>query len=347
MKKLLTLLSMLSLSFALGAKDPLPKEVMVKGVFGQHVQSMAADTVARCFYLSFTTRFLKVDYDGNILASIDAINGHLGGMTFDYKTRKVYTTLEYKGDEIGRNISRQLGKEAYDILNTHFCLTIIDVDKLTEIDTPAHKVMVAYEIFEVKNDYVQGNYGCSGIDGITIAPAIGKKGRRLYIAYGVYSDVNRKDNDHQILLEYKLSRLFAPSRKLFVYTGNTTYGVQNMAYDPATDNIFLACYGGKKEEFPNFSIYAVPVQQEAKEEKLRGLEDDGKHLKLNLADAGIGHTGDLIRGWSFYRLTAGFCSLGDGNWYVAMNTGKHGSHGCTIRMYHYTGKKTVMMTPVN
>jgi ATP-dependent Lon protease len=52
-------------------------------------------------------------------------------------------------------------------------------------------------------------YGCSGIDGVTIAPKLGKKGGKeyLYVAYGIYGDVLRDDNDYQVLLRYDIKDL--------------------------------------------------------------------------------------------------------------------------------------------
>ena len=338
MRKLLTFLMVILLAVPAGAKTPqLPVTVKVNASFSHHVQGMAVDTVNRCFYLSFTNCFVKTDFDGNLLASIDSINGHMGAMTYDYETGNVYATVEYKGDEIGSAISRSMGESVYEIENSHFCLAVLDVSRLTRRDTPVNEVMVTHELGEVKQDY-RNKYGCSGIDGITIAPPIGKKsGRRIYIAYGIYSDTTRTDNDHQILLEYKFNRLFAPSNKYFIFTGNTTYGVQNMAYDSYSGNILLACYGGQKEKYPNFSLFAVPQRQKAGKGILKGLEDDGKHLYLKLADDGIGESGDEIRGWMFSRATTGLCPLGNGFWYVAEAKHYGKRHGCTIQMYEWDG----------
>ena len=55
----------------------------------QHVQGIAYDEEKDCMYMSFTSRFVKVDMQGNILASIDRIQGHLGAMTFNPQNRKV------------------------------------------------------------------------------------------------------------------------------------------------------------------------------------------------------------------------------------------------------------------
>ena len=46
---------------------------------------------------------------------------------------------------------------------------------------------------------VKHRLGCSGIDGVTFAPAFGQSrdGKKyLYVAYGIYGDTLRTDNDY-------------------------------------------------------------------------------------------------------------------------------------------------------
>ncbi|CAM5591609.1 hypothetical protein SCALM49S_04327 [Streptomyces californicus] len=46
-------------------------------------------------------------------------------------------------------------------------------------------------------------YGCSGIGGLAFGPDLeGRGGSRLTVAYGVYANTARTDNDHQVLLRY-------------------------------------------------------------------------------------------------------------------------------------------------
>ena len=57
-------------SFAAGAKKEscirqLPDSVYVGGQKTGHVQGIAYDKERDCIYMSFTTRFLKVDMEGN------------------------------------------------------------------------------------------------------------------------------------------------------------------------------------------------------------------------------------------------------------------------------------------
>ena len=111
-------------------KTDLPREVYV-GQQAQHVQGIAYDEEKNCMYMSFTSRFVKVDMQGNILGSIDRIQGHLGAMTFDPVGRKVYASLECKDDQIGQGIAKTLGVDV--VTESVFYIAIIDVDKLTTL----------------------------------------------------------------------------------------------------------------------------------------------------------------------------------------------------------------------
>lgn len=337
--------------FGLSAMIPagaqtLPAKFEVKIKAKDHVQGMAIDTAARCFYLSFTTSLVKVDYEGNVLASIDSINGHLGAMSFDAAARKLYASLECKDDVIGQGIAKHLGTEAVSQELSKFYVVVFDVDGRQAGPGAGNPVIAGqYEVSEAIADY-KTRYGCSGIDGVTIAPQIGKKNGkpRLYVAYGVYGDISRRDNDHQILLEYKLDAfkpgVTAPkaSAKYFIYTGNTTWGVQNLCYDAKTGCIFMASYAGKKPEFPNFSLFAVPVAQKPVKKVLRGLEDDGEHLSLALWQQGLLGSVKGIRGWRFSDATTGICTLGDGTWFVSTPLKlRKGMQTATVRLLRWKG----------
>ena len=348
MKKIVALILILSAALS-SAAQTLPTKFDVKIRTKFHVQGMAIDTAARCFYLSFTTSLVKTDYEGNVLAQIDSIPGHLGCMTFDPSTRKLYASLECKDDEIGRGIAASLKSADYTEDVSKFYIAMFDVDRIAE---GVGKAMQTFPVTEAIADY-KTRYGCAGIDGVTIAPQIGKKKGKpcLYVAYGVYSDISRRDNDHQILLEFKLDQFKAGkggekadakapkhSAKYFVYTGNTAWGVQNLCYDAKTGCIFMACYMGKKPEFPNFSLFAVPVAQKPVKKVLRGLEDDGEHLSLALWQQGLLSTVKGIRGWRFSDATTGVCSLGNGTWFVSTPTKLRGKmQTATVRQIRWKG----------
>lgn len=324
----------------------LPDRFDVKAKFSSHVQGVAVDTTAGCFYLSFTTSLVKTDYEGNVLARVDSINGHLGAMTFDPSRRKLYASLECKDDEIGRGIARKLDKAAYTLAETRFYIVVFDVDRLGGKNP--EQAMQKYEVSEAILDY-KTKYGCSGIDGVAIAPQIGKKNGKpcLYVAYGIYSDTSRRDNDHQVLLEYSLDRFSRAggspkiSRKLFVFTGNTKWGIQNMCYDRKTGCIFMAAYAGKKPEYPNFTLFAVPVNQKPVKKELRGLESDGSHLSLTLWQKGLVSNTKGLRGWYFPQAATGFCTVGNGTWFVSVPKKlRSKTQTATVRRYVWTEKSS-------
>ena len=131
MKKIFALLLVLGAAFSAAAQT-LPTKFDVKIRTKFHVQGMAIDTTARCFYLSFTTSLVKTDYEGNVLAQIDSIPGHLGCMTFDPSTRRLYASLEYKDDEIGRGIAASLKSADYTEGGSTFYIAVFDVDRIEE-----------------------------------------------------------------------------------------------------------------------------------------------------------------------------------------------------------------------
>ncbi|MDO4949457.1 MAG: hypothetical protein Q4E55_04730 [Bacteroidales bacterium] len=296
-------------------------------VYGKnnHVQGIAYDAATQCFYCSFTTAFYKINTQGEIIGEINQIHGHLGAMTFDSSSRKVYASLECKDDEIGRGISKEMGKQEYRRDESRFYVAEIDVDKMS---------LTTHELPEVRNDYLAKNYGCSGIDGVTIAPAFGHvdDGQQyLYVAYGIYGDTTRTDNDYNILLCYALNDLQTPLRKYFVHTGNTTYGVQNLAYDNYTKRIYMAVYPGRKKAYPNYKLFALDMRQTPFEDLLLDVPyHTGKAWQVK-----------VLGGWNFKWGSTGLCPLGNGYYYVSEN-GKHdGRQYCDLKLYRANVDETV------
>ncbi len=314
-----------------GAQGRLPADIYAEGG-RHHVQGIGFDREKGCMYFSFTTQFVKTDLDGKVLGTIDKIQGHLGAMVFNPSDRKVYASLECKDDRIGAGLSTFAKGRSL------FYVAVIDVDKVTSVgmdseDNEAFKVVC---IREAGRDYaakvvVDGKtldhrHGCSGIDAVTIAPRLGRaKGRNfLYVAYGIYGDTTRTDNDNQVLLRYRLKSLLEyarpvrfgafseegpakPAEKIFIPTGNTTYGVQNMAYDPASRSLFLAVYPGEKPHLPNWSTFTVDTR-----------------------------TGE-IKGSRFKWGTTGISPAGDGLWYISEHGSRDGRQYSHAHLYRWTG----------
>ncbi len=327
-----------------------------------HVQGIAYDREHQCMYMSFTTSLIKVDMHGRLLGSVQGLTGHLGCISLNPEDGKLYGSLEYKHDAIGKGIIRGTG--AQNDARSEFYVAIFDVDRITEKDMDPAEVMKAVCLREVGDDFaatvtnqgreVEHRYGCSGIDGLTIAPQWGKKNGKmmLYTAYGVYGDKSRTDNDYQVIHCYDIARLnkygqiLTPAnlhqsgpkkadKKYFVYTGNTEWGIQNLAYEPTSGHLFAAVYPGKKEGRKNFRMFIIDSDQKARKEVLKGVEPKTKGLVLSLLPCGTHDAQHDVWGWDFKYGSTGLCGIGDGKFYVSHNARKDGRESSTVYLYQW------------
>ena len=335
-------------------------QIIKTGIWhGGHIQGIAIDRERKYVYCSFTTEFVKLDLDGNVIGSVKGFTGHLGCLAYSEADGRVYASLEYKNDVIGKSILRNLGI-ANEIKNA-FYVAMFDVEKIDRLDMNAETdgVMTTVFLREPTEDYLaeweedgkrqKHRFGCSGIDGITFAPI--ENEMRLLVAYGVYSDLERTDNDHQVLISYVPEELkpyetvltadnihesgpVSCKERLFIYTGNTNFGVQNMEYDPFTGDIFLAVYPGKKPCFPNFKMYVIDGSKKPQEQLLNGL-NGMKGKTLFLKEAGL--CGNSVYGYRFPYGSTGMSSLGNGYFYFSEDHSEKGAYSSDIRLYRYTG----------
>ena len=192
-----------------------------------HVQGMAVDKVHGFIYFSFTDKLVKMDLSGNVVGSVTGLVGHLGDLAFDPETNTIYGSLEFKNDAIGKGISKKLGlKNSNDI---NFYIAMFDGSRIVRpgMDAGEADVLKTVWLKEVVDDYnaevtegdrtVAHRFGCSGIDGVALAPSIGdrKDNRKyLYVAYGIYGDTTRNDNDHQVILKYNINNWNKIGQKL-------------------------------------------------------------------------------------------------------------------------------------
>ena len=159
----------------------------------------------------------------------------------------------------------------------------------------------------------------------------------MFVAYGIYSNTARADNDYQVILTFDPATFTslpfdqnAPHhagpalyKKLFVYTGNTSYGVQNLEYDKDTGDLWMIVYPGKKTQYPNFPVYVVDGSAPVTEEPLRisgkAYDPDIRGEVMQLKAAGNYHAKSGVWGIPVMPLKAdtGLISLGDGLFYVA------------------------------
>ena len=314
----------------------LPLKIPVSAKNTNHIQGIAVDAKREYIYCSFTTELIKYDMEGNEVGSVKGLIGHLGCIAYNCDDGKVYGSLEYKHDAIGAGILKNMGSGA--VFEEGFYIAVFDAERIDRVGMDAEKdgVMTAVYLDEVTRDYRADGHrlGCSGIDGTTFAPLPGGGGKKyLFVAYGVYGDVERTDNDNQVILAYDTSGFLSyarplcqtdmhrsgpkPSRKYYVYTGNTTYGVQNLEYDAYTDRMFMAVYRGKKPDFPNYATYAVDMTVPPVTKEIPGTGITGE--ALTLARDGEYDEKSGVYGWHFNVGSTGIASLGNGLYYFSHN----------------------------
>ena len=345
------------------------RQITVGPYMAGHVQGIAVDKAAGCIYFSFTDVFVKTDLSGRVLGTVEGFLGHLGCLDLNPADGKVYGSLEYKNDAIGKGILSRNNAEF--TTGNRFYIAIIDVAKIDREGMHAvndgivkavclNNVIADYEAkVKVGRHEYEHRYGCSGIDGVSFGPGFGKDSGNTYltVAYGIYGDVNRKDNDYQVLHQYDITSWDAlaqplslenphtsgpdkPYRTYFVYTGNTSWGVQNLEYDAHTGYWFMAVYKGKKPEFPNYRLFAVDSKARPKMKKLDGVPYAGKQLVLPLAQAGEEHPETGIFGWARGGGATGLESLGDGLFYISRSFGKkkEGGYSSELTLWRFTGE---------
>lgn len=337
------------------------KNIKISGIKTGHIQGIATDQNREYMYYSFTTCLIKTDMEGNIIGSVKGLAGHLGCIAYNYDDNRVYGSLEYKHDCIGASILERINSgidETIDV-SDGFYIAIFDVDKINRMDMDAEKdgIMTAVHLSEVLADYnAKGHkYCCSGIDGVTFAPTPGDLNSKkyLYVAYGIYGDNERDDNDHQVILRYDITHWAEyekslnqshmhkngpekPDSKYFVYTGNTTFGIQNLEYDEETGLIFAAVYRGKKTKFPNYPMYVIDMKKPSEHKELKCLKQTGDTLAL--AEIGIKDDKTGIYGIEFPYGATGIISLGGGDFYFSEDFHNDDGWGSVISLYKFNGK---------
>ncbi len=376
MKRIIFLVAVIFGINTLSAQPKLPLQITANaweaGVKSAgHIQGIAVDSKREFIYVSFTTLLVKLDMQGNVIGSVTGLLGHLGCLEFNEEDGRVYGSLEYKNDSIGRGILKQEG--ASQPVEDGFYVAIFDVDKIVRKGMSAEEdgVMTTVLLKTVLEDYKATvptsldkasphRFCCSGIDGISFGPSFdGKGGNMLTVAYGIYKDVDRTDNNYQVLLQYDTkgwARYEAPisqgklhqqgpakpKGRYFVYTGSTSWGVQNLEYDKERNLWFLATYKGKKTQFANYTLFVVDGSKRAVKGALHGYEYQRQGKLLSLAEMGATDPRNPeIRGWHNKLGAMGLCALGDGLYYLADGgKTKQGRTG-TIYLARFVGSTAV------
>ncbi len=364
MKTRLSLLlaaGVLALALPAAAAPPLPPLTQNGGTWASgHVQGVAVDRKGGYVYYSFTNLLAKYDFEGRLVGTLVGWTGHLGDLDFNPEDGRLYGSLEYKKDQA-------------------FYIAVIDVSRLDRVGVEAARSDLFRTVYlpEVAKDYaadlngdgrfdgdtaktLDHRYGCSGIDGVSFGPAFGRSDGKRYltVAYGIYGDEGRSDNDHQVLLQYdvsdwaKLARPLseaaphhqgpaAPRDKVFVRTGNTRFGVQTLAYDETLKRWFMGVYQGAKPAFPNYLLFAFDAQAKPAMGDLVGVPGPGgqgweQGRVLPLATDGLKDEASGVRGWN-QKADVGFQPIGDGLVYVAANAKVDGRQTADLTLMRWTG----------
>ncbi|MGE8279376.1 MAG: hypothetical protein ACN6O2_02980 [Stenotrophomonas sp.] len=332
-----------------------------------HVQGIAVDEQGGYIYYSFTNLLARYDFSGTLIGTLEGWTGHLGDLDFNPDDGLVYGSLEYKKD-------------------LAFYVALIDVRRIDKLGLQATDTDIMRTVYlpEVVADYTadvngdgrfdgddgryRGNetaspdhrYACSGIDGVAFGPRFGHAddGPLLTVAYGIYGNTTREDNDHQVLLQYDVAQWHALARplkeaaphhsgpqqvdgKYFVRTGNTSYGVQNLTYDPAQQRWLMGVYQGKKSTFPNYLMFAVDAKATPRRGDLIGVPGPSPQQweqgqLLPLAEAGLRDPVTGIRGWN-QKADVGLQALGDGRFYLVRNYKQGQQQGAELQLVRWTG----------
>jgi hypothetical protein len=355
----------------------LPRRIATGPWDGGHIQGIALDREHRYLYCSFTTQLVKFDLEGRMIGSVRGLLGHLGCLAFNNRDGRLYGSLEYKQDAIGQGILKNIGSGKRP--ETAFYIAVFAADKVDRPDMDAERdgIMSTVWLGDVVADHlawwtqngqiVRHRHGCSGIDGLSFGPDFGAApGSKpcLCVAYGIYGDPARTDNDDQVLIQYDTdswTTLAQPlnqdqmhrsgpkhcRRKYFVRTGNTEWGVQNLEYDAATGYWLLAVYRGKKTAYPNYALYAVDGTKPALLKALQGDPAGRQGAVLSLADAGLCDPQTGLRGWQFPHGSTGLYAMGNGLFYISHPNRIGTHHASDICLYRWTGQPDGPFEPVS
>jgi hypothetical protein len=128
--------------------------------------------------------------------------------------------------------------------------------------------------------------------------------------------------------------------KYFVRTGNTRFGVQNLAYDEVLRRWFMGVYQGDKPSFPNYLLFAVDAATQPRSADLVGVT--GAHGSrwtqgklIALSPDGLQDHSTGIRGW-MQKADVGFQPVDRGLYYFVTNSGSKHRQTATIQLMRWS-----------
>ena len=218
---------------------------------------------------------------GAHLGCIDYYDGYIYG-SLEYKApgKKFYLAIFDVNRLLAAGVGVSIQDPAYD-WNNPICTAVLLEESTRDFRDPVDTTLFSGqdEFGHATNEGNNGHwFACSGIDGVSMGKWPGGKDDEIYmiVAYGVYqfSSSPRNDNTYNVLSYYKLSDIWnadgsqtqynktfsyqdgihqdwakdetvwlSAAKNLYVYTGNTSYGSQNIEYEWDTGDVVLYTYG--------------------------------------------------------------------------------------------------------
>ncbi len=218
---------------------------------------------------------------GAHLGCIDYYDGYIYG-SLEYKSpgKKFYLAIFDVEKMLAAGTEVSIQDEDYDWDNP-ICTAVLLAEPTVDFRAPIDTTLFTGQDSHghATNEGNNGHwFACSGIDGVTMGKWPGGNDDEIYmiVAYGVYqfSSSARQDNTYNVLQYYKLSDIWKEdgtqaeknitftyqdgvstdwakdetiwqkaAKTLYVYTGNTSYGAQNIEYEWDSNNLVLYTYG--------------------------------------------------------------------------------------------------------
>ncbi len=353
----------------INCKDYIPVENMPNYVHTgnhgiQHVQGMAMDRVGGYLYYTFTDILVKTDLEGNVIGTVTGYMGHMGDCSFNDMDGRLYATLQISPNNWGWEGSDE-----------GWYVAIVDVDKITSVGM-SYDAEGLMKVVEMSNIYQTataelsngqiGKYGVTGLDGCAFGPKFGTSSGEQYltIAGSVGENLERTDNDYQVMWQYDVSDWWESVAKplsltslprttitadgeYFLLTGNGHYGIQDVCYDDYTKQWYFVTYGITRPEFYEWGYcFVVSAETQPQMEALKGQPTETQGLTLKTVEGGNEHTvtsgihaGSTVYSYGFYQACTGIVGLGDGYFYVCIAgpSGVEGQYG-DVWKYRWTGE---------
>jgi len=295
-----------------------------------HMQGTCVDDKGEYMYFSYTSALVKMDMKtGEVVGSVGGFGqgsfgtpggAHLGDLA--YYDGKIYGSLEYK----------EPGSKYFICVFDEDAITEIGMD-MKEMDTGVDGILLkeptmdfrdplndseyidAYRAekgleangFAINNDTKNGHkFGCSGIDGVAFTNLPGDTSGKqyLFVAYGIYTDNSRFDNNYNVICCYDpedfdnvpentwvqrftyergVDSSIAPGELLeaveqyYVWTGHTNWGTQVLETDLDTGDLLMFTYGkgktvydeeGNPTVWPGLKLYCIDMDVAAKNKEI-------------------------------------------------------------------------------